>query len=116
MKHTALATILGLLLIAPVAAAQVATGTANGANALQTRRPPIQRIVNSFRLRIQRGVRAGRPPPQARAGLRPDMPALPPAVRAGRQAGPPFTPTERQKSRREWRHTTRKIYRPNHNR
>jgi Spy/CpxP family protein refolding chaperone len=108
ITRTVLAGILGLTLVAPVAAAQ-------GAAAPQgTQHPRLERVARNFRQRVQRGVRTGRITQDERSQLRSEMQALRDKVRAMREAGTPPSPEQRQALRQDVRKVNRDIFRANH--
>jgi hypothetical protein len=108
LKHTALVAILALGIGAPAAAMPVDGGS--GAPG------PVQRFMQLARVRIQRGVRAGRITPDELARLRADMTALRTQIQTLRQTGAPPTPADRQQVRQAIRKLNREIFAANHHR
>ena len=102
LKHTALIAI-------PVAAAQNAGGGPG-------RPGPLQRFMQHARLRIERGVRAGRITPEELSRLRADAESLRARAQAMRQTGAPPAPADRRQLRQSVRKLNREIFVANHNR
>jgi hypothetical protein len=109
LKHIALVAILSLGIGIPVVAAQ---GTPDGPGGPG----PLQKIMRLARLRIERGVRAGRITPAELARLRADAAAVRTRIQALRQTGAPPTPADRQEIRQALRRLNREIFVANHNR
>lgn len=112
VKHAALATVVvlgALALGVPAVSAQSSDSTGAG--------PVIQRqhhpVLQFFRWRIRRGVRAGRITPAEVATLRSDMTALRARVKEMREPGTRLTPAERREVRQSLRHINREIRRAN---
>jgi hypothetical protein len=110
LKHTALIAILTLGIGIPVAAAQGTDSAGPGGAG------PRQKIMRLARLRIERGVRAGRITPTELARLRADAAAVRVRIQAIRQSGTPPTPADRREIRQALRTLNREIFAANHHR
>lgn len=102
VKRITVATLLGLTLMAPVAAAE-------DNSAAQAKRPRVQAVGRLVKARIQKGVRAGRLTPAEVSTLRAELKALHTRVQAARQAGGKLTPALRQELRQSLRQIRRDV-------
>ncbi|HUL73311.1 MAG TPA: hypothetical protein VLT86_09440 [Vicinamibacterales bacterium] len=109
VRQTALAAVLGLGMVVPMAAQDPGTSAAAAP-------APIAQSLQRAQRHVRQGVRAGQITPEELGQLRADAQALRAKLRALRQGGTTLTPDERRGVRRDLRRLHREIAVARHNR